>query len=314
VKAPVAAPTIVRVMVTGASGLLGRAVSDALLVRGIEVVGLTRDPERVRRTNPRVSWYQWQPSDEPVPLEAFEGVESVINLIGEPINQRLTRKAKQRIRESRVTATQNLVAAIAELDQARRPGTLVSQSAVGYYGDRGEAIVDESGQHGDDFLSEVCVDWEGAAREAEELGLRVAIIRSAPVLTREGGLLKQLLLPFKLGLGGPMAGGDQYMPWIHIDDEVGILLWALANPEVTGVINAASPRPATNREFSRTLGEVLKRPSFLPAPKLAVAALRGRELAEIVSGGQRVIPRRALDLGYPFRYANLKPALQSLLD
>ena len=159
----------------------------------------------------------------------------------------------------------------------------------------------------------MCADWEAAATEAEEAGLRVVVTRTCPVLDKRGGLLKQLLLPFKLGLGGPIAGGDQYLPWIHIDDEVGVLLWALDDERVSGAINAASPGPVTSREFARTLGRVLHRPAVVPAPKLALKALLGGELAEAVSGGQRAIPRRALDLGFEFRHPTLEEALRAAL-
>jgi uncharacterized protein (TIGR01777 family) len=189
----------------------------------------------------------------------------------------------------------------------------VSQSAVGFYGDRGDAVVDESAPPGSDFAAQLCVDWEAAAHEIDEAGVRLVVLRTAPVLDKRGGLLKQLLLPFRLGLGGPIAGGDQYLPWILIEDEVGIMLWALDNEQVTGTINAAAPEAVTNREFSKTLGRVLSRPAVLPVPKLALGAVFGGELAETVAGGQRVVPRRAEHLGYEFRYPTLEPALRAAL-
>lgn len=300
-----------RVLVTGASGMIGGAVCDALVSRGDEVVGLSRDPERARDSNPALTWHPWNPTLERPPEQALEGVDGVINLVGEPINQRWTEQAKRRIRESRETATRNLVQAIAAVDP--RPGVLVSQSAVGYYGDRGDAVVDEETSAGSSFDAQVCVAWEAAAREAARSGVRVVITRTGLVLDRRGGLLKQLLTPFKLGLGGPLAGGDQYMPWINIDDEAGILLWALDSEEVSGAINATAPEPVTNREFSKTLGRVLGRPAVLPVPKLALQAMLGGELAEVATGGQRAVPRRALDLGYEFRYRELEPALRAAL-
>ena len=301
-----------RVLVTGASGLIGSSVCDALLARGDEVVGLTRDTERARSTNPTLTWHAWNPTLERPPADALEGVDGVINLIGEAINQRWTDEAKRRIRDSRIQATRNLVQAISAAEP--RPKVLISQSAVGYYGDRGDAIVDEDTPAGSGFDSEVCVDWEAEAREAERAGLRVVVTRSGLILDRRGGLLKQLLPPFKLGLGGPIAGGNQYMPWIHIDDEAGILLWALDDDRVSGTINATAPQPVTNRELSRTLGRVLGRPAIVPVPKLALSAILGGELADTASGGQRVIPRRAVDLGYVFRYRELEPALRAELD
>jgi len=300
-----------RVLVTGASGMIGSSVCDALLARGDEVVGLSRDPARARAGNPTVSWHAWNPALERPPGEALEGVDGVINVIGEEINQRWTDAAKRRIRDSRIQPTRNLVQALSAADP--RPSVLVSQSAVGYYGDRGNAIVDEDTPAGSGFDSGVCVDWEAAAREAEKAGVRVVITRSAPVLDRRGGLLKQLSLPFRLGLGGPIAGGDQYLPWIHIDDEIRLLLLALDDERVSGTINASAPDAVTNREFSRTLGRVLHRPAVMPVPKLAVALARGGELADTVAAGQRVIPRRALDLGFEFRYPQLEQALRAAL-
>jgi uncharacterized protein len=301
----------VSVLVTGASGLIGSSLCDALLARGDEVVGLSRDPAEAARTNPKVAWHQWQPTTERPPADAVEGADAVVNLIGESINQRLSDDAKRRILDSRVTATRNLVQGIAAAKQA--PTTLISQSAVGYYGDRGDAILDESDGPGTGFAAEVPVEWEQAARGAEELGLRLVILRTAPVLDRRGGMLKELLLPFKLGLGGPIAGGRQYMPWIHIDDEVGLILRALDDEHVSGVFNASAPEPVTNREFSKALGRALGRPALLPVPKLAVSVRLGSELADSVTASLRVVPRRALDLGYEFRFPEIEPALRDAL-
>jgi uncharacterized protein len=291
--------------------MIGSAVCDALLARGDEVVGLTRDPARARATNPTISWHGWNPTLERPPADALAGVDGVINVVGESINQRWTEEAKRRIYDSRVQATRNLVQAISAAEP--RPKVLVSQSAVGYYGDRGDAVVDEDTPPGSAFDAQLCVDWETEAREAEKAGLRVVVTRSAPVIDKRGGLLKQLLLPFKLGLGGPIAGGDQYLPWIHIHDEVAILVWSLGDERVSAAINATTPEPVTNREFTRALGRALNRPAVIPAPKLALRVAVGSELAETVSGGQRAIPRRALDLGFEFRYPELEPALRAAL-
>jgi uncharacterized protein len=300
-----------RVLVTGASGFLGSHACDALLARGDQVVGLTRDPERARQSNPTVSWHAWDPGLERPPASAIEGVDGVINLIGESLDQRWTDEAKRRIRESRERATKNLVDAISGARD--RPSVLVSQSAVGYYGDRGEAIVDESTEPGSSFDAQVCVAWVEAARAAEEVGVRVVITRTGLVLDPDGGLLKQLLPPFKLGVGGPIAGGRQYMPWIHVADEVRLLLWALDTPEASGAYNATAPNPVTNRELSKALGRVVGRPAVLPIPKLALKARFGDELGEVVAGGQRAVPRRALDAGFEFLHPELEPALRDLL-
>jgi uncharacterized protein len=300
-----------RVLISGASGLIGSALSDALLARGDEVVGLTRDPERARPRNPTINWYRWQATAERPPAAALDGVDGVVNLIGEEINQRLTDEAKIRIRESRIVGSRNLIQGIET--SPTEPSVFVGQSAIGYYGDRGAQIVDEETPPGEDFTAGVSVDWETAQRQAEDAVDRVAIFRTGLVLTKEGGLLRQLLLPFKLGVGGPIAGGEQFMSWIHIDDVVGLFLWALDDKRVWGVINATAPNPATNRELSKALGRALNRPAVIPAPKLAVAALRGRELADVVAGGARVLPRRALDLGYEFRHPELDEAIRDAL-
>jgi uncharacterized protein len=302
----------VRVLVTGATGLIGAALCDALLGRGDEVVGLTRDPKKAAGANRGVEWLAWEPTLERPPAEAFAGVDGVVNLIGETIAQRWDEEVKRRIIESRRTATHNLIGTIAGL--AEKPKVLVSQSAVGYYGDRGDAVVVESdGPTGGSFDSRVVVEWEQAAREVEAAGVRLAITRSGQILDPEGGLLAELLTPFKLGLGGPIAGGEQYFSWIHRDDEVGILLWALDNEEVGGVVNATAPNPATNRDFSKALGRALGRPAVLPLPGLALDVKFGKEFGAVLRGGQRVMPKRTLELGYEFKHPDLDEALKDLL-
>jgi uncharacterized protein (TIGR01777 family) len=300
-----------RVLITGATGLIGSALADALLARGDEVVGLTRDPVRARPKNPTVRWHAWQATTERPPPESLEGVDAVVNLIGEEINQRLTDQAKVRIRESRLVGTRNLLQGIEAA--ADKPSVFIGQSAIGYYGDRGAQILDEESEPGEGFTAEIPIDWEKAEREAEHIVPRVVIFRTGLVLTKDGGLVKQLLIPFKLGVGGPIAGGEQFMSWIHLDDEVGLFLWALDNERVSGTINATAPNPVTNREFSKALGRALHRPAFAPVPKFAVAAMRGGELADAVAGGARVLPRRALDGGYEFRHPEIDEALRSAL-
>lgn len=301
-----------RVLVTGASGGIGSAVCDSLLARGDEVVGLSRDPERARSSNPAMRWHAWEPAMERPPAEAFDEADGVVHLVGEPIDQRWTDDARERIMESRRTATKNLVEAITAL--ARKPGVLVSQSAIGYYGDRGESLVDESAGPGSDFAAGVVQEWEAAASEIAGTGVRLVIVRTGLVLDPEHGLLARLLTPFKLGVGGPLAGGRQYMSWIHRDDEVGVILWALATPEAEGVLNATAPAPVTNREFSKALGRVLGRPALMPVPGFAIDAILGREAAEhTAKSSLRVMPRRLQDLGYRFEHPELEPALRDLL-
>jgi uncharacterized protein len=301
----------VRVLVTGASGFIGSALCDALLARGDSVIGLSRDPQRARGTNPSVVWHAWEPTLERPSAAAFENVDGVVNLEGEKINQRWSEGAKRRIIESRRTGTRNLIGAIAGLD--RKPKVLVNQSAIGFYGNRGDAMVDESAESGEGYDAEVVREWEAAAREAENVGVRLVIVRTGHVLDPRGGLLAELLTPFKLGVGGPIAGGRQYMSWIHIDDEVGILLWALDNEKVSGTINSTAPNPVSNREFSQAIGRALHRPASVPVPGFVLDLKFGSEFGRVLRGGQRVMPRRALDLGYQFRYSDIDSALQNLL-
>jgi hypothetical protein len=299
------------VLVTGASGFIGSALCDSLLVRGDTVVGLTRDPKRARRTNPSVNWHAWEPALERPPAEAFDGVDAVVNLLGEKINQRWTDEAKRRIMESRRTGTHNLIGTIAGLED--KPRVLVNQSAIGFYGDRGEALVDESSDPGEGFDAEVVREWEKAAQEAKGTGVRLVIVRTGHVLDPTGGFLAALLTPFKLGVGGPLAGGAQYVSWIHVADEVGILLWAVDNDNVSGVVNSTAPNPVTNRAFSKALGKVLGRPAVVPVPGVTLDLMYGKEFGRVLRGGQRVLPRRAQDLGYEFRYPQLDEALADLL-
>lgn len=300
-----------RVLITGATGAIGSVLADTLLARGDEVVGLTRDPSKARPKNPTVSWHAWQATTERPPAEALENVDAVVNLIGEEINQRLTDSAKRRIRESRVTASHNLLQGIESASST--PKVFIGASAIGYYGDRGEAVLDEESTPGEGFMADIPVEWEAEQRAAEKMGMRLVLIRTGLVLADDSGLLKQLLPPFKMGVGGPLGSGDQYMSWIHMDDEIGLIRWALDDDRVSGVINATAPNPVTNKEFSKSLGKALGRPALFPTPKAAVALLRGSELADLVTGSARVIPRRAQDLGYEFQYPELDPALRNLL-
>jgi uncharacterized protein len=301
-----------KVLVTGASGFIGSALCDSLLVRGDTVVGLTRDPERARSTNPCVIWHPWQPTLERPPAVAFEGVDAVVNLEGEKINQRWTDEAKERILESRRTGTKNLIGTLAGLES--RPRVLVSQSAIGYYGDRGDAILDEDAAPGGaSFDSEVTQAWEEAASEAGALGIRLAIVRTGHVLDPSGGFLGELLTPFRLGVGGPLAGGRQYVSWVHMDDEIGLLLWAIDNEKASGTFNSTAPNPVTNRELSKALGRALGRPAVMPVPGLVLDLKFGPEFGRVLRGGQRVVPRRAQDLGYTFRFTDVDSALEDLL-
>jgi uncharacterized protein (TIGR01777 family) len=321
----------VRVTVTGASGLIGSALLAELSEQGAEVTVLSRDPSRARKEL-GVEAVGWDPRGEPAPVEALAGRDAVVHLAGENIAQRWSERAKRAIRESRVAGTRNLIAGLAAaggeaaggatatddataVEQAaggRRPPTLISGSAVGYYGPHGEEPLDEDAPPGSDFLAETCVGWEAEAQRASALGMRVALIRTGVVLDRNGGALAKMLPPFQLGVGGPVAGGEQYISWIHRDDLVGMILAALADERWSGPVNGTAPEPATNRELAHALGHALHRPSLLPVPGLALRLLYG-EMAEIVTTGARVMPAKALVLGYDFRHPELDEALRSAL-
>jgi uncharacterized protein (TIGR01777 family) len=293
--------------------MLGRAVVEALRARGDELTALSRDAERARDALGGVDAVGWaRPTDEPAPADGLRGRDAVVHLLGEPVDQRWTDDAKRAIRESRELGTRNLVAAIEALPASERPRVLVSQSATGWYGARGDEPLDESEPAGTDFLARVVVAWEHAASAAERLGLRVVRTRTGVVLAESGGALARMLPFFKLGLGGPVAGGRQYVPWVHLDDVVAALVCCLETDAAAGPVNLTAPEPVTNRELSRTLGRVLGRPAVAPVPALAVKALYG-EMATIVTTGQRVIPKRLGELGYRFRRPELEQALRATL-
>lgn len=314
-----------RVTVTGATGLIGPRVVRALRARGDELTVLTRDPDRARGrleqpTRPPVSTdgppsplqaVRWDPLREPAPSAALGGRDAVVHLAGENVAQRWTDSAKRAIRESRITGTKHLVQGMGAL-AGERPRTLVNASAIGYYGARGDEPIDEEAPAGDDFLARTCSAWEAEARAAERDGTRVVRVRTGVVLDADGGALGKMLTPFRLGVGGPLAGGRHYVSWIHADDLVGIVLAALDGEQWRGAVNATAPEPQRNRDFSKAVGRALHRPALLPVPGTALRLLYG-EMAQIVTTGARVLPARALVLGYEFRYPQLDSALRAAL-
>ncbi len=298
-----------RVVVSGATGLIGTQLVAALKARGDDVTVLSRNPEQAAAAL-GVKAVAWQPLSGPPPTEALAGRDAVIHLAGEPVAQRWSAAAKQAILDSRETGTRHLVDAIAASD--RKPAALLSSSAVGYYGKHGDDVVTEQTAAGNNFLAGVCVAWEREALRAEALGLRVVIVRTGVVLDASGGALKAMLPPFKAGVGGPVAGGRQYMPWIHCDDIVGLYLAALDDPSWSGPVNGTAPEPVTNAVFSKALGRALGRPAVLPVPGFAIRAIYG-EMAELVTEGQRAVPAAAERLGYSFAQPELDEALRAAL-
>jgi uncharacterized protein len=298
-----------RVTITGATGTIGRAVKDELRERGDEVTALSRDAGRASATL-GVEAQEWKdPRAEQPPLDSLRGHDGVIHLLGETVAQRWTDDVKREIRDSRVLSTRNLVDALGELPEGERPKVLVSQSATGWYGAHGDERLDESEPAADDFLARVTADWETEAGKARELGMRVALTRTGVVMSQRGGALEKMLPFFKLGIGGPVAGGGQYVPWVHLDDVVGAIVFALDTGPADGPLNVTAPEPVTNGELSKALGRVLHRPAFAPVPGFAVKTLYG-EMAEIVTTGQRAVPKRLTELGYTFRRPDLENALR----
>jgi len=296
-----------RTLVTGATGLIGRALIKLL---GSAVV-LSRDPEHSKRVLPTVEAHAWSPEAGPPPADALGGVDVVFNLAGEPVAEgRWAAAKKRRIRDSRVLGTRNLVAGLAALE--KRPRVLVSASAVGYYGDRGDEEIVESSPAGHGFLAGVCAEWEHEALAAETLGVRVVCARIGIVLGQGGGALTRMLPAFRLGAGGKLGDGRQWMPWIHVDDVAGILLHASQDERLRGGINAVGPRPVTNADFTRALGQVVHRPALLTVPKIALRLAFG-EMGEILTHSQRVLPKLAEQSGYVFKHADLSDALKAVL-
>jgi uncharacterized protein (TIGR01777 family) len=301
--------------VTGGTGLIGVRLIRALRYRGDEVVALSRRPDAWQRVGQDVQVIIGDPTQPGPWQERLAECDAVVNLAGAGIfDHRWNEAYKAAIRVSRVRATENVAAALAKQPTQAdgSPKVLVNGSAVGYYGPHGDEELTEGSPPGTDFLAGVCVAWEAAARAAEPTGVRVALIRTGVVLDAEGGALKQLLTPFKLGAGGPVGSGKQYMSWIHYADEVGVILLALDHPEAKGPVNATAPQPVTNKQFGKALGAALGRPAFLPTPAFGLRLLLG-EAAEVITTGQRVLPARALTLGYQFRHPEVGPALRQLV-
>jgi len=296
----------VDVLITGSGGLIGTALTRALEAAGHRPVGL-------RRGSGAAGSRTWDPEGGAIDATAFAGVGGVVHLAGEGIaEKKWTPEQKRRILESRTKGTDLLARTLAAADE--KPSVLVSASAIGYYGNRGDEELTEDSTPGRDFLADVCTQWEGATTPADEAGIRVVLTRTGIVLSPKGGVLKQLLLPFKLGLGGRTGSGRQYMSWITLVDEVRAILFALEHEGISGALNLTAPNPATNKELTRTLGAVLHRPAVLPTPLLPLKIRFGAELVEnLLVNGQRVVPAALTASGFEFVYPELEPALRGIL-
>lgn len=296
------------VTVTGASGFIGRSLTRKLLETGCSVHVLGR--KRHGGLPSAVQFSEWNPTETEPPAASLASADAVVHLAGEPVSQRWTEAAKKRIHASRVEGTRRLVSALAA--QSQRPRVLVCASAVGYYGSRGGEILTETSSPGSDFLAQVVMDWENAAQSAEALGIRVVRLRFGMVLGRHGGALGKLLPVFRFGLGARLGSGEQWMAWIHINDAVNLIVFAINFSAVRGAVNASAPHPVTNDEFTSRLATALHRPAILRAPAFALRLLLG-EMSEMLLASQRVLPSAAKSAGFPFRYPDLNAALDQIL-
>jgi len=293
-----------RILVSGVSGPIGAALLPLLKARGFEVTRLVRGTAR----NGQIPWDPAQPLSP----ESVSGFDAVVHLAGETIFGRWTEAKKRRILDSRVQGTRNLAAALAKTPA--RPRVFVSGSAIGYYGDRGDEILREHSSSGRGFLAEVCREWEGATKAAADVGIRTVCLRTGIVLSRDGGALPKMLFPFRLGLGGDIGSGEQWWSWIHVHDLVAAIHHSIKSDLLQGAVNGVSPRPVTNREFTKSLAAVLSRPAIFPVPAFAARAVFGQMADEMLLASQRVEPASLITSGYPFQYVEVKKALKDLLN
>jgi len=295
-----------KILITGASGLIGTALQKSFEEKGYEMLLASRGEPKSERD------IQWNAeagfADEDLPR--LEGLDAVVHLAGESISAlRWTDEKKKAIRDSRVHGTRTMIEAFARL--VKKPSVFISASAIGFYGDRGDDELNETSSAGDTFLSEVSKEWESESRRAEDMGIRTVLLRNAIVLSKDGGALATMMTPFKLGVGGVVGSGKQWMSWVSLDDVVGIVNYVLENENLRGAINVASPNPVINEEFTKTLGEVLYRPTFLPLPEFAVNLVFGEMGDALLIDSTKVVPKRLLDAGFKFRYPDLKSALEN---
>lgn len=301
-----------RIIITGGTGLIGRPLSTALVAEGHDVTVLSRNPDQAKDVPAGVKLAAWDGQSAQGWGALADGADAIINLAGENLSGgRWSKEMKQKIRQSRTRAGKAVMEAIAAA--AVKPKVLVQSSAVGYYGtDTGDMEVTEAAPAGNDFLAKVCFDWESSTAAAAGMGVRRPVLRTGVVLANEGGAFPKLLLPFKLFAGGPLGDGKQWLPWIHIEDEVRAIQFALTNDQADGPLNLAAPNPVTNSEIAKKLGEVMGRPSFVPAPGFALKTVLG-EMSVLVLEGQRAVPAKLQAMGFQFKYPTIEPALRNLL-
>jgi uncharacterized protein len=296
-----------KVLITGSSGLIGKALQRSFREKGYEMLLASRSEPKNENS------IYWDAVDGFAQPERLEGVDAVVHLAGESISGlRWTDEKKKAIRDSRVLGTRSVVNAISKLQD--RPRVLVCASAVGFYGERGDEELTESSAAGDEFLSHVAKEWESEARRAEDAGIRTVLLRSGIVLSKNGGALGTMLTPFKLGVGGVIGSGKQWMSWISLEDEVEIINFAIENENLRGAVNAVSPNPVTNHDFTKTLGDVLYRPTFLPLPEFAVSMIFGEMGDALLLASTKALPKRLLDAGFQFKYPELKPAIEHAVE
>lgn len=301
-----------KIIITGATGLIGKKLSKALTDRGDEVTVLTRNTDSAKKKLPFIkNFVEWNYNKPEEWKSHLDGKDTIVHLAGVNLfSKRWDKNFKKKIIESRRISTQNLVRASA--DCKNKPGVFISASAVGYYGDGKETILKEDSQKGNDFLADVCEIWERESQKAGDYGIRNVQVRTGIVLSPEDGALKQMLLPFKLFIGGPLGSGKQWFPWLHIDDIINIYIHAIDNENISGPINAASPNIVRMKEFAKTLGKVMKRPSLFPVPEFALRIVVGEAAGTVVSG-QRINVEKLIKNGYEFKFINLEEALKDLL-
>jgi len=294
-----------KILITGASGLVGTELQKSFAEKGYEMLLASRSEPK---DDKHIQWSIEEGFAEP---EKLEGIDVVVHLAGENVSGglRWSDEKKKAIRDSRVLGTRNVVDAISKLKE--KPKVFVASSAIGFYGERGDEEVTESSAAGDNFLADVSKSWEAESRRAEDAGIRTVLLRTGIVLSKDGGALGTMLTPFKLGVGGVVGSGKQWMSWISMEDEIAIINFVIENENIRGAVNAVSPNPVTNQEFTKTLGDVLYRPTFLPLPEFAVSMVFGEMGDALLLASTKVIPKRLTDAGFEFKYPDLKPAIEN---